>query len=185
MATRSRYFLGPTSLVSAKRRVTLLGPPKRWCTNSKAPPKRKLEKFIDQPWIYSKPRGEALNMLLDMHFDTQFYGSVVGDVTKTKKVAQIKNHGKKLSDTWKNHGTYHLCHECIMPQSKKTAWALGGLVSLDPSLAFRSRKCYGNCLLLLPKIPTDCWYSTTDSMLLDIHPQNHRISYIGMHIPLL
>ena len=35
-------------------------------------------------------------MLLDMHFDTQFYGSVVGDVTKTKKVAQSKNHGEKI-----------------------------------------------------------------------------------------
>lgn len=122
-------FLGPTSLVSANRRVTLLGPPNRWCTNSKAPAVQieSLRIWSTSPTVdISKPKGESLEVLPEMQGPKlPNLWPRCGDVTKETSFHKFKNHFKKrpLHDTW------------------KTKWNVSGLVSLDPSPAFRSRKC--------------------------------------------
>lgn len=82
MAGPGRVFGGPTSLVSAKRRVTLLGPPNRWCTNSKAPTVQieSLRIWSTSPWKYLKC------MVLNYQID----GRVLGMLPKKQVCTNFK-----------------------------------------------------------------------------------------------
>lgn len=130
-------FWGPTSLVSANRRVTLLGPPNRWCTNSKAPAEEieSLRIWSTSPTVDIPKPKESLEVLPEMHGPKlPNWWPCCGDVTKETSLHKFKNH-ETNSDRFmihgKQNGMYHLSHaSCCKP--KQNVWELEVLFLLTP-----------------------------------------------------
>lgn len=114
MNGRSRpFFWGPTSLVSAKRRVTLFGPPNRWCTNSKAPTVQieSLRIWSNVTgWYFPNQRGKALKCYLKCITKLPNLWPCCGDITKETSLHKFKKSWKKKTASWYMENKM----ECIM-----------------------------------------------------------------------
>ena len=133
------FCWGPTSLVSANRRVTLLGPPNRWCTNSKAPTVQieSLRIWSNVTgWYFPNRRRKALKCYLKcMVLNYQLDGRVVGMLPKKQVCTDLKiiKEKDRFMIHGKQNGKYHLSHaSCCKP--KKNAWELEVLFLLTPRI---------------------------------------------------